>query len=159
VLSAQLVSVADGQVLAAQRETAADSTVLIAAADRLSKSLRARIGESLKSVARAAPLERVSTRSLEAVRLYTRALQAGDHDNDGKRAIALLQQAIVLDSGFAMAYRTQGIYQRNAGMFKAALESFSAALKRRDRLTDRERYLTLGDYHSVLFEPEQAIAA
>ena len=74
-------------------------------------------------------------------------------------AQSLVQQAIALDSGFAMAYRTMGIYQRNAGMLKAALGSFSAALKRRDRLTDRERYLTLGDYHSLLFEPEQSIAA
>jgi tetratricopeptide (TPR) repeat protein len=159
VLSAQLISAASGEVLTVHRETAPDSTGLIAAVDRLSGQLRAKIGESLKSIDRAPPLERVSTASLGALRQYTRALHAGDHQSDPHKAIALLQEAIAMDSGFAMAYRTLGIYRWNIGEIGRALEAFSAAIERRDRLTERERYLALGDYHNLLFEPSQAIAA
>jgi hypothetical protein len=56
VLSAELVAAESGEVLAAYRETARDSTAVIDAIDRLSRSLRERIGESLVSIRGNAPL-------------------------------------------------------------------------------------------------------
>jgi tetratricopeptide (TPR) repeat protein len=159
VLSAQLISAPTGEILSAHRETAEDSTGLIAAVDRLSGQLRAKVGESLKSVERAEPLEQVSTASLGALRQYTRALHVGDRQYEFDKAIALLREAIAMDSGFAMAYRTMAIYQWNMGDLSGALESFAGALHRRDRLTERDRYLTLGDYHHARFDPPEAIAA
>ncbi len=50
VLSTRLVSAETGEVLAAYREAAADSTAILPAIDALSKKLRARIGESLKTI-------------------------------------------------------------------------------------------------------------
>ncbi len=63
VLSAQLVAAADGAQLVAVRETARDDGAIIDAVDRLSKRLRERIGESLKTIRASEPLERVTTGS------------------------------------------------------------------------------------------------
>src|SRR5207253_3068682 len=54
VLSARLVGAADGSDLVALRETAADDRGLVAAIDHLSRRLRERIGESLRTI-RAGP--------------------------------------------------------------------------------------------------------
>ena len=103
VLSASLVSATDGHVLTAVRETADDDRALIGAIDRLSRKLRERIGESLTTIRANQPLEKVTTGSLEALRKYTQAIAAEDAgDFDG--AIALLEEATTLDTGFAMAY-------------------------------------------------------
>jgi TolB-like protein len=68
VLSARVLSAATGETLIPLRETAADASELIAAVDRLSKALRGKVGESLRSIRAAQPLERVTTASLSALR-------------------------------------------------------------------------------------------
>jgi len=64
IVSASLLTAEDGNVLAAFRETARDSSEVIPAVDKLSKRLRAKIGESLKTIRQSPPLERVTTASL-----------------------------------------------------------------------------------------------
>src|SRR5256886_12907220 len=84
VLSASLIAAADGHVLTALRETADNDAALIGAVDRLSRKLRERIGESLKSIRAAPPLEQVTTASLDALRRYSegaRAEQEGDRES------------------------------------------------------------------------------
>src|SRR2546427_12726611 len=68
VLTASLIAAADGHVLTALRETADNDAALIGAVDRLSRKLRERIGESLKSIRATPPLEQVTTPSLDALR-------------------------------------------------------------------------------------------
>ena len=150
VLSAQVIAAKDGQVLTAHRVTAPDSTRLIAAVDRLSGELRASVGESLRSIQREPPLERVTTASLPALRQYSAAVRAGDHEGNMEKAIAHLEQAVALDTGFAMAYRTLGMYAFNAVKLDRVFEGYGAAMQRLDRLTDRERHFTLGDYYAFV---------
>jgi serine/threonine-protein kinase len=147
LLSAQVIAAKDGEVLAAHRVTAPDSTRLIAAVDELSRELRARVGESLSSIDREPPLDRVTTASLPALRQYSAAVRAGDHEGNYEKAIAYLEDAVALDTGFAMAYRTLGMYAFNVGRLDRVLEGYGAAMRRLDRLTDRERNFTLGDYY------------
>ena len=150
VLSAQVIAAKDGEVLTAHRVTAPDSTRLIAAVDQLSRELRARVGESLRSIDREPPLERVTTASLPALRQYSAAVRAGDHEGDFEKAITHLEEAVALDTGFAMAYRTLGMYAANVGKLDRVFEGYGAAMQRLDRLTDRERQFTLGDYYYVV---------
>ncbi len=86
-----------------------------------------------------------------------RATELGDPE----RGIALLEEAIALDTAFAMAHRKLGVTLGNIGRDPARrIEALTAAFAHSDRLTDRERYLTLGSYHSfVTGEDEKAIAA
>jgi len=159
-LSASLVAAADGRVLAAVRETAADDHALIGAIDQLSKKLRERIGESLKSIRAAEPLEQVTTGSLPALRRYTRARQAED-GGDFEAAAMLYQEATTLDTGFAMAYRKLGSMLSNAGAsLDSVLTVTTKAFALRERLPDVERSLAIAAYHNqVEYDPARFIAA
>ena len=72
VLAARIVSGADGAALAAFRATARGDEDLIDAIESLSRDIRDKAGESLRTVQSAPPLSRVTTGSLEALELYTR---------------------------------------------------------------------------------------
>jgi eukaryotic-like serine/threonine-protein kinase len=161
VLAARLVASESGEVLAAFRETARDESAIIPTIDRLSKRLRERIGESLRTIRRNAPLEQVTTASLDALRTYTQAVHAADVTGEHPQAIALLEEAIALDPGFAMAYRKLGVILGNQGRQPARrIEASTRAYELRDRLTERERYLTIAQYHSgVTGDRDQAILA
>ena len=102
-VSVQLVEARTGEALAAVRETASDSSQIITAVDRASKTLRQRIGESLADLEHMPSLEQATSASLPALRLYTEAQRLV---RQGKRteAIARFERAVALDSGFASAH-------------------------------------------------------
>jgi tetratricopeptide (TPR) repeat protein len=145
VLSVRLLE-ADGDLLVAERETARNAGEIIAAVERLSKELREDIGESLRGLRAEEPLQRVSTASLEALRLYS----DGDRANNagrGLEAVRLLEQAVAVDSGFAMAWRKLAVVLGNWG-FDPARREFAArrAWELRDRLPRREGALATAYY-------------
>lgn len=148
VLSARLLDAEDGSELLALRETAADEGEIVPSVDKLSSRFRERVGESYGSLRASAPLEQVTTGSLDALRLYSQALEADDAGDD-QRAIALLEEAVRRDTAFAMAWRKLGVLLGNRNVEGArAVEAERRAYAHRDRLTTRERYLTEGTYFS-----------
>jgi len=160
VLSARLVDAQDGSELLALRETASNESEIVPAVDELSARFRERVGESYGSLRESVPLEQVTTGSLEALRLYTQALDADDSGDD-QRAIALLEEAIERDTAFAMAWRKLGVLLSNRNVEGGrAIEAEKKAFAHRDRLTTRERYLTEGTYYSdVERDVERAVTA
>jgi eukaryotic-like serine/threonine-protein kinase len=149
VLSAELLAAADGAQLVAVRETARDDGAIIDAVDRLSKRLRERIGESLKTIRASEPLERVTTASLAALQRYSQAVKASEA-GEWDRAVDLLEQAIALDSGFAMAQRKMTVVLSNTGASSARITAAAIqAFRHRDRLPPLERDLTDARYYSV----------
>ena len=88
-IAARLVS-KDGDVLTALQETARSEDELVEAVDRLSRGLRERFGESLRSIRRSEPLERVTTGSMRALRLFSQGLRASNQGDD-PRAVLLLE--------------------------------------------------------------------
>jgi tetratricopeptide (TPR) repeat protein len=146
VLSARLVDAGNGETLVPLRATAEDSTDLMPAMDRLSRRLRERVGESLRTIQAAEPLANVSTGSLAALRKYTQALRANDRDGEWVKAAALYEEAIALDSTFAMAYRKLGVTNRVPRARE--VEALTRAYDLRDRLVERERLMAMGTYHS-----------
>ena len=159
VLSASVVSAADGRTLTAVRANAGTDAELIDALDQLSKDLRERIGESFRSLNRAQPLARVTTASLGALRKFTRAEELADA-NDYEGAAALLREAIALDTGFAMAYRKLAVVLGNAGAsYVDVADATRRAYVGRDRLPELERYLATAYYHEQLDWDADAIVA
>jgi tetratricopeptide (TPR) repeat protein/tRNA A-37 threonylcarbamoyl transferase component Bud32 len=161
-ISVRLVSVDSAQPLASFRENAADSTQIIGAVAKLTKALRAKVGESLKSVRAAPPLEQVTTSSLDALRKFVQGSHASDVETDYGKAIGLLEQATTIDTGFAMAYRKLGVALLNMGGQSArAFAMLQKAFDHRDRLSDAERYFTEGSYYynGPAFDAGKAIAA
>ncbi|HEX6252080.1 MAG TPA: tetratricopeptide repeat protein, partial [Gemmatimonadaceae bacterium] len=157
LLSARLVSPASGEILAAFRETASSGDDLIPAIDRLSKRTREKIGESIKAVRASPPLEQVTTGSLEALRRYT---QAVDPLMEYDRGLQLLEEAIALDTTFAMAYRRLGTMHANRGEMARARPMIERAYAYRERLPALEKYLTEGSYWgTAMGDRPRAIAA
>jgi TolB-like protein len=158
VLAAQLVSASDGSVLAAFREEARDSAALLPAIDKLSKKLRTKIGESLRAIRSNDRLEQVTTSSLDALRMYTLAVRANDVEGNPSKAISLLEDAITRDTTFAMAYRKLAAIVSNVGESrKKYLWASAKAYQYRDRLTERDRYMTAAFYHYQRRNLESAI--
>ena len=160
VISAQLVTVDGGEPLATVRSTADDSTRLFDAIDRVARSLRERIGESSRSLRAAPPLSRVTTSSLQALRRFTAAQTAIDIEGDRPKGRRLLEDAVALDSTFAMAWRSLSLLYPNLGSPAAAVDAATRAYRHRDRLPDRERHLVTAVYHDVVTrEYDKVLAA
>jgi len=148
LVTAALREAESGRSMAAFRVTAGGPDDIIPAMDRLSREIRSKAGESLRSVRAGEPLEQVTTRSLDALRLFTEADQAfslGDY----RQTLELLDQAVAIDPEFAMAWRRMAAALGNIGTDPARHDHAAAqAYRHRDRLTERERYLADAYYFS-----------
>jgi tetratricopeptide (TPR) repeat protein/tRNA A-37 threonylcarbamoyl transferase component Bud32 len=157
-ISASLTA-SSGEVLVARQATAGDADGIVSAMDDLSSGLRERIGESLKTIRRSGPLDKVTTGSLQALRLYTQALKA-HNDGDSDRAVDLLEEAVLIDTAFAMAYRKIGVILGNTSQRRdRMIEATTLAYQYRNRLSDLERFHAVALYHiRVTGKREEAIA-
>ncbi|MEE8115797.1 MAG: protein kinase, partial [Gemmatimonadales bacterium] len=159
VISARLLSAENGAELFSERQTAEGDAALIGAVDALSAKLRERIGESLRSLRAQPPLEQVTTASLEALRKFTAHFEFATR-GEPDQAIALLREAVAIDTAFAMAYRRLAVLYSNTGApFSLQVETARRAFQFRDRLGERERLQVTAYYHSAVFDGDAAIRA
>jgi tetratricopeptide (TPR) repeat protein len=156
VLVARLVAAQTGEELATFRETAKTDDEIVGAIDQLSRDLRERVGESLRAIHATESMTRVTTSSLAALKKFVQ----GDRlvsEGDFEKGHALLEEAIALDTGFAMAYRRLGVSIQNQGTQPArALALLQNAYDHRARLSDEERFVTEGTYFH--YGPQQDYA-
>jgi tetratricopeptide (TPR) repeat protein len=156
LFTAELVEAASGQPLATVQAAADSSEAVVAAIDRLSKQLRERIGEPLRSLRTAPPLPAVTTSSLEALQKYVEGFNMPER----ARGIALLEEAVALDTAFAIAWRRLGAFLAAQGSdWSKALHAVTQAFEHRDALTRDERLLVEGTYYFFVGEYKAAIAA
>jgi tetratricopeptide (TPR) repeat protein/tRNA A-37 threonylcarbamoyl transferase component Bud32 len=147
VIALKLVSADSGAVLAAFQTTVDGPSTLVSGVDELTRKLRGKIGESLKSVQSSPPLEQVTTSSYEALKAYSEGARAFDIEHDMPKAIPLLRRAVAIDTGFATAWRKLGTALNNSFYSPAAAESATTkAYQLRARLSENERYLAEGYY-------------
>ncbi|MGH7552078.1 MAG: tetratricopeptide repeat protein [Longimicrobiales bacterium] len=99
--------------------------------------------------ARASPLSTVTTASLAALRRYSEAVklsEAGAYP----QAIALLDEAVQLDTAFAMAYRKLSALHFNSGDLRGMGQACRSVVAHLDRLTEKEGYLALAQCGELL---------
>ena len=136
----RLVTADSGIELWSSRETGDGPKGLIDATDRLTRDLRGKAGESLKSVQAAAPLAEVTTTSLDALRKYSEGARYHDVLADWPNAIAKFREAVAIDSDFAMAWRKLGAALGNEGRpTSEANFALEQAHRHRDHLSPAER--------------------
>jgi tetratricopeptide (TPR) repeat protein len=150
VISVRVTAAESGDDMVTLRETASDSTKVMDSIDRLSRQLRERLGESLGSIRNSASLAKATTSSLEALRHYSAALAAIDA-GDNEKGIALLDEAIALDSTFGMAWRKLAAADPNRREM-----AVTRAYGLREGMTDRERYHAIGLYHNYVTQDLEA---
>jgi len=159
IITARLVSAETGDELAVFRETAENAGDIIPTVDRLTRQLRGRIGESLKSVKDAPALSQVTTSSLDALKSFAAGLRANDVEGNYTAAIPLFEDAIAKDSNFAAAYVQLAYSLGNAGIRTPRRDTlFMKAYQLRERLPETERYNIEGAYW-VRKDRPKAIAA
>jgi tetratricopeptide (TPR) repeat protein len=153
VLTARLVSATDGAVLASARASSKNSDGLVEAIDEVSAKLREQIGESYTSLRQTPSLAHVTTGSLEALKKYTQAYDARFRDEDPEAAIRLLEEAVEIDSTFALAWRDLATITDNInGSWDLQVNATEAAYRHRERLSERERYVVEASYHQDITE-------
>ena len=142
-IAVQLVAAHSGEALAAVRENAADTSQIILAVDRASKTLRRRIGESLRDLERAPSLEQATTASLPALRWYSEAHRLV---RQGKRseAVSRFERAVALDPEFAAAHLSLSMLYGAMSDEGRAYLARQKALEHQDRLTFLERSFFVG---------------
>ena len=150
VLGLKAVNCASGDVLAEEQATAdSKEHVLKTLADASSK-LRWRLGESLGTVRKfSAPVEQVTTPSLEALQAYSLGRTTMIDKEDHLAAVPLFQRAIDLDPNFAMAYASLGMANFELSE-KERLAAFRKAYELRDGVSERERFYIEAHYHDYV---------
>ena len=130
--------------------------VLKAVGDSATK-MRENLGESLKSIQRFdAPLEQVTTPSLQALRAYSLSMKAWAEKGE-MAAIPFLQQAVQLDPKFAVAYSRLAAIYAASNNARLSAENERKAYELREQVTERERLYIEGHYYgSVTGEQEKA---
>ncbi len=127
-----------GSLGRAEAEAERKDTVL-AALDVVSSRIRHTLGESLVSIEQTeTPLEQATTASLEALRLYSLAMQANSLAAFAEAA-SFARRAIELDPEFAAAYRTLAANLYNLRKEGEAADAARLAFELRARASQRER--------------------
>jgi eukaryotic-like serine/threonine-protein kinase len=150
----------NGDRIAHEQVEAKRKEDVIEALGKATSQLRSRLGESLQSVQKYdAPLQQVTTSSLEALKAYGLALAGWDKSGEFA-AVPLLERAIELDSNFALAYSQLAAIYGNRGEIELARKYATKAYELRDRTTEFERLSIESWYHTyVTGDLEKASAA
>ena len=157
VLTASILGGEDWEPLAGFRATARSEDELIDAIEELSRAIREKAGESLRSVQSAPPLEQVTTASLEALRTYTRA-EALEDEGAEEAALELYERAVAIDPSFAMAYRKIGVALSNMGIRREdEIDALTRAFELRERLPQREQLQAEAYYHWSVTGDREAV--
>jgi serine/threonine protein kinase/tetratricopeptide (TPR) repeat protein len=147
------------ELLFVESEQFAREEELFDSVDDLAKRVRKDLGESTSSAKDGTlPLAKVTTRSLEALQLYSRGLDAlfYGHTEDAQ---VLFQNALELDPDFAMAHRHLANVYLTAGNRAKEYEHLARAYRLRESVTDRERRLIEARYFQVQGRYEQAVTS
>jgi tetratricopeptide (TPR) repeat protein len=137
--------------------SAATKEQALQAVGALGARIRGPLGDTTPESARLAAAETFTTSSAEAVKTYT---LAQDLLFSGRTAEAFdaYKRAIEQDPSFGRAYAGAGIAAQRLGRDAEAQELWKKALSLMERMTEREKYRTLGGYYlNVARNYEKAI--
>jgi eukaryotic-like serine/threonine-protein kinase len=133
------VNCVNGELLGSTEAQASDKSHVLDTLGRVALEMRRRLGESLSTVQKYnTPLERATTRSLEALQAYSLGFKTFWGAGDGAGAMPLFQRATELDPNFAMAY--WGLANATADNTLSA-GSARKAFELRAELSEREKLL------------------
>jgi tetratricopeptide (TPR) repeat protein len=156
-VSVRVVDPVPGTELARATETAPDKAAVLDAAGRLAAKVRTALGDVTPESAMAGARETFTAASLEAARDYAEA-QALANANKDKEAIDLYRRAIERDPDLGRAYSGWAASAFKLGRRDEAEQLYQKALALVDRMTEREKYRTLGAYYlNVAGNYEKAI--
>jgi tetratricopeptide (TPR) repeat protein len=158
VLTASLIDPASGVTLRSGTARAPSKDRVLDAVDELAARVRASLGEASAAIAqRSQPLARVTTESLEALRLFSLAREAhlGQQFDTAKE---LYEKALAVDPAFAAAGAFLGMLNVEFFDRQRGVALLGEAVKQVDRVTEFER-ATIQAYHARIVEDDLPQAA
>jgi tetratricopeptide (TPR) repeat protein len=150
VITLEAVNAETGDVLAREQAEAESKEEVLKALGKASSRVRARLGESLASIAAYdTPVEQATTSSLEALKAYSTGEVVRETKADAD-AIPFFEKAVALDPNFAMAHAKLSAALGDTGESGRSRESLERAFALRDRVSERERLYIEERYHALI---------
>jgi len=137
-----------GKVLSAESVQGEGEASFHAMVDELGRKIKAGLRLTSSEIASDIDLDvgRITSASPEAYKLYAQG-RVYHMDRKYRESVALMEKAVAIDPGFAMAYRSLGTAYGNLG-FRARAEDYrQKAMALVDRVSVRERGLIEGSYY------------
>ncbi len=156
LLTLEVINVGSGDELAQERVQAAAKDDILAALDRSDQRLREKLGESLSTIRQFdQPLAQATTSSLQALQLYTLAVEK--RNNDGElAAIPFFERALQIDPDFALAHAYLGTAYLNVEQLQLAEDHENRAMTLIDRVSEREKLYITAHYFLLIGQIEKA---
>lgn len=146
LISFQVEDAATGKTLRGDRVQGPGGEQLLSLMDALAAAVHRHLDLAPPAAGRVA-LQDVTTSSVEAWRLYTEALGL-HYQAKNSEAIVLLERAVELDPGFALALADLGTFHGNLGHQGLSLSYLERAVERAERLPLHQRSLIQGRYYA-----------
>ena len=143
------VDAGEGRPLASAKASADDKDGVLAAVAKAAAELRGDLGDSTPKSDRLAAAETFTTASLDAMRAYARG-QDLSVQGQFEEALLAYQAAVEYDPEFGRAFAGMGVVYGNLRQEEQAEASYQQALQHLDRMSERERYRTLGGYYLLV---------
>ncbi len=148
VISLDAVNCQSGDSLGTEMSEADSREHVLTALGEAAAKMRARLGESLASIQKYdAPVEQVTTASLEALQAYSLGMKTLYTQGDAS-AIPFLKRATELDPNFALAHAILGNLSANLNQPTQGMASIKKAYELRGRVSEREKLNIEVFYHS-----------
>jgi serine/threonine protein kinase/tetratricopeptide (TPR) repeat protein len=145
-VSVRAVDAELGTPLASASASASTKGEVLAAVSQVARSLQSELGGVSPESVGAQAAETFTAGSIEAMQAYTRA-QDLYYQGKSDEALAAYREALRLDPALGRAYAGMGAVYAALGQDADAKASYDEALKHLDRMTEREKYRTLGGYY------------
>ena len=147
-LQLDAIEPAGGKTVKSATATASSKGDVLTAVDALAAKIRTGLGDTkVDAGSKGVPAgERFTAGSLDAFREYTTAQDASVAGRD-EEAVVHYRRAIELDPKFGRAYSGLAVSTQRLGHSDEATAAWNTALSLIDRMTDREKYRTLGSYY------------
>ncbi len=158
VISLEALNCRTGDTIARQQAEAASKEKVLQALGTAAKEIRGPLGETVTSIEHFnAPIEQVTTSSLEAMKAYAMGDEKRSREGD-LAALPFYKHAAELDPNFAMAYARMGAIYGNLVESTLAEENAQKAFDLRERTSELERFYITAHYHeSVTGESQKEI--
>ena len=139
----------DGKTVSSAEATPRRKEEVLGAVAALASDIREALGDTKARGQRTADAETFTATSLDAMAAYARGQEL---NYAGRQADALkaFQEAVTLDPGLARAYSGMGVIYGALKQDAKVEESYQNAFKHLDRMTEREKFRTLGGYYLLV---------